>query len=42
MDYLRSTADLLADQLRTGIERGEWTNPLPNIRDWNCGRDYPL
>src|ERR1051326_3575029 len=35
MDYLRSTADLLAQQLRTAIQRGELTNPLPNIREWS-------
>ena len=35
MDYLRSTAELLAVQLRTAIERGELTNPLPNIREWS-------
>jgi DNA-binding LacI/PurR family transcriptional regulator len=35
MDYLRSTADLLADQIRAAIERGELTNPLPSIRDWS-------
>jgi DNA-binding transcriptional regulator YhcF (GntR family) len=35
MNFLRSTAELLAEHLRGAIERGEVANPLPSIRAWS-------
>jgi len=35
MNYLRSTAELLAEHLRAAIERGELVEPLPSIHDWS-------
>src|SRR5688572_11109358 len=36
MQFLRSTAELLAEHLRGAIERGELVEPLPCIHDWSA------
>jgi len=36
MQFLRSTAELLAEHLRRAIENGELVEPLPSIHDWSA------
>jgi DNA-binding LacI/PurR family transcriptional regulator len=35
MNFLRSRAEQLAESLRASMARGDWREPLPNIRAWS-------